>query len=151
MEIQQEINQKKAFATSHEKAMVNLIYTSNWFRDKQQLFFNPLGIRSQHYNVLRILKGRHPEPISPGDIKNVMLDKAPDLTRLLDKLDSLGYVKRNLSKKSRRKMDILITKSGLQFLQNINKKMDIVADDWLSKISIKEAEQLSHLLDKLRG
>ena len=151
MKIENEIKQTRKFKSSHEKAMVNLVYTSNWFRDRQQSFFAPFGIKQQHYNILRILKGKHPEAISPGEIKEVMLDKAPDLTRLLDNLDALGYVKRNLCEHNRRKMDITLTRSGQSLLQKINKVLEKEANEWKEKLTDKEAEKLSSLLDKLRG
>lgn len=151
MQIEKEIRQTRKFKSSHEKAMVNLVYTSNWFRDRQQSFFTPFGIKSQHYNILRILKGRHPDASSPGEIKEVMLDKAPDLTRLIDKLNSLGYIKRELCRQNRRKMDVTITRTGLTFLEKINKQLEAEAKSWKDRLTKKEAEQLSSLLDKLRG
>lgn len=131
--------------------MVNLIYTSNWFRDRQQSLFATFGIKRQHYNILRILKGKHPEALSPGEIKSVMLDKSPDLTRLVDKLYAKGYVKRRLCEHNRRKMDIVITQAGIGLLQKINKQLKTVSNEWKQKLTDKEAEQLSKLLDKIRG
>jgi len=150
VDILKEINQKE-FDSGIEKAMVNLLYTSNWFRDYHHQIFSPFGIKPQHYNILRILKGKHPQPISPGEIKEVMLDKAPDLTRLLDKLEDLRYVDRHLCPVNRRKMDILITKSGKKILNEINKKNKKAMDSWTGRLSEKEAEKLSELLDKFRG
>ena len=149
MGILQDIKQKE-FDTSVEKAMVNILYTSNWLRDRQQEAFAPFGIKSQHYNILRILRGKHPEPSSPGQIKEVMLDKAPDLTRLLDKLEDLGYVDRHLCPDNRRKMDVLITKSGEKILKEIKAITRRELAKWNKKLSEKEAQELSDLLDKVR-
>lgn len=148
--ILQAINQK-SFSSSFEKAVVNLLYTHNWYRDKYQAAFSAFGLKNQHYNVLRILNGSKPNPISPGEIKAVMLDKAPDLTRLLDKLVKLGLVDRHLCPENRRKMDVFITEKGIGVLKEITNKQQMIQRELEVGISPKEAEQLSNLLDKLRN
>ena len=150
MNILEAINQK-SFKTNYEKVLVNLLYTQNWFRDKHQNFFKEYGIRMQHYNILRILKGKFPEASSPGEIKEVMLDKAPDLTRLLDKLVDMDLVDRQLCPENRRKMDILITPKGIELLEAINREQDKMRKEDMNNITEEEAEQLSNLLDKFRG
>ncbi len=149
MNIQEEIKQSK-FKTSHEKALVNLIYTSNWLRDLQLKEFSKFSIKPQHYNILRIVKGRSPKPISAGEIKEVMLDKAPDLTRLIDKLVAMKLINRQLCPENRRKMDITITKGGLELLKAIEPSNKRLLKDLRFKVSDKEAEKLSLLLDKIR-
>jgi len=150
MNINEAINQK-SFSSNIEKAAINLIYTHNWYRDNNQKVFASFGIKGQHYNILRILKGKHPEPSSPGEIKQVMLDKAPDLTRLLDKLVSMDLVDRHLCPENRRMMNVYITKAGIQFLQNINDKRASISQQQQTKFSEADAEQLSILLDKFRS
>ena len=85
MEIDKVIKQQR-FKNEFQKAIINLFYTSNHFRDMHSNVFKRFDIQGQHYNVLRILKGKHPQPVSPGYIKEVILDKGADLTRLVDKL-----------------------------------------------------------------
>lgn len=150
MNILQAINQK-SFASSFDKAVVNLLYTHNWYRDKYQGVFKPYGLKMQHYNVLRILKGNTPNPLSPGMIKEVMLDKSPDLTRLIDKMVTMELVKRELCPDNRRKMDVYITEKGIQVVNEITKKQEAQKLNRPSKLTEKEAEQLSDLLDKLRS
>ena len=123
MKIEDAIKQQK-FENNLHKALVNLIYTSNWIAANQSEFFKDYDILPQHYNILRILKGKFPNSSCPGDIKEVMLDKNPDLTRLLDKLVKLGYVDRQLCEENKRKMDITITKKGLDFLNKIHPRME---------------------------
>lgn len=149
MNILEAINQK-SFDSSFEKAVVNLLYTYNWYRDKNQGVFQSFGLRMQHYNVLRILKGSFPNPLSPGEIKEVMLDKAPDLTRLIDKLVDMDLVDRHICPNNRRKMDVLITKKGEQILHEINDKQKNIETSQGNKLTEEEAEQLSNLLDKFR-
>jgi len=142
---------QKSFDTSFEKAAVNLFYTHNWYRDKYQGVFKEANIKSQHYNVLRILKGSKPKFISPGEIKEVMLDKSPDLTRLLDKLVERGLAERNLCPENRRKMDVLITAEGEDLLKKIARKQKQLQKEQWQDFSEEEAEQLSNLLDKFRN
>ena len=104
----------------------------------------------QHYNVLRILKGSFPNPLSPGEIKEVMLDKSPDLTRLIDKLVNMDLVDRHICPNNRRKMDVFITKKGEQVLHEINNKQKNIEPSKENKLTEEEADQLSDLLDKFR-
>lgn len=149
MRIEQAINQRK-FKDEYHKVVVNLLYTGNWLRDALSSNLKNYGLLPQHYNALRIIKGRHPEPVSAGDIKEVMLDKASDVTRLLDKLEKLEYVQRRLCPHNRRKMDISITPKGLQLLEQITEPMDDFYAQMAERISEEEAAQLSNLLDKFR-
>jgi DNA-binding MarR family transcriptional regulator len=151
VKIEKVIKQGTRFKSSHEKAAVNLIYTSSWFRDTQNTLFKDHSILPQHYNVLRILKGKHPESVSPGIIKEVMLEKNNDITRLLDKLVLKGLVKRQLCPVNRRKMDINITEKGLRLLQELDEPLKKHLSEMKKKLTDKEAEQLSNLLDKMRG
>ena len=148
MNILKEIKQK-SFKSSIEKAAVNLLYTHNWYRDKYQDIYKAYDLKVQHYNVLRILKGSKPKSISPSEIKDRMLDKSPDLTRLLDKLVEKGFASRDLCPENRRKMDVMITKNGEGMLNEITSQQQQLQK--LQNISETEAEQLSDLLDKFRS
>jgi DNA-binding MarR family transcriptional regulator len=150
MSILKEIKQK-SFKSSIEKAAVNLLYTHNWYRDKYQDIYKAHNLKPQHYNVLRILKGSKPKSISPGEIKERMLDKSPDLTRLVDKLVERGFAERHLCPENRRKMDVSITKKGEDILKEITRKQDKLRKEQQKNITDAEAEQLSDLLDKFRS
>jgi DNA-binding MarR family transcriptional regulator len=150
MSILEEINQKE-FKSNYDKAIVNLLFTNNWFRDLFKEVLTPHGLKAQHYNVLRILKGKSPASCSPGEIKKVMLDKSPDLTRLLDKMEKMQLIKRELCPENRRMMDIYITKDGEILLSKIMEKEEQLNSIRRKKITEQEAEQLSNLLDKFRA
>jgi DNA-binding MarR family transcriptional regulator len=149
VEIEKVIKQSK-FVDGYQKAMINLLYTSNYFRDTHQSIFNKYQIQGQHFNVLRILKGKHPEPVSPGYIKEVMLDKGRDLTRLIDKLVAMGWVNRNICPENKRKMNITLTEKGVDIVSNISKEVH-VKDQNVKCLSDAEYHQLSDLLDRMRG
>jgi DNA-binding MarR family transcriptional regulator len=150
MQIEQAIKQPK-FNDSYQKLAVNLLYTSNWLRDAQNSLLKEFDILPQHYNILRILKGKHPDPLCPGDIKEVMLDKGNDVTRLLDKLVTKGLVKRSLCEENRRKMDVYITDSGLKLLNDLEKPLHKLLEEIKERVSESEAELVSSILDKMRG
>ena len=149
MKLEEEIKQSR-FESAYHKAVINILYTSNWLRDRQMEVFKAFDILPQHYNVLRIIKGKHPQACSPGEIKEVMLDKGNDVTRLVDKLVKKGFVKRNLCEENRRKIDIYITDKGITFLKELNDPLKKQLSVMKKQLSEKEAEQLSQLLDKIR-
>ena len=140
---------KSKFDSNQLMAAVNIIYTSNWLRDISLPIYKKHNILSQHYNILRIVNGSFPNSVSPGYIKEVMIDKGRDLTRLVDKLVKLGYVERNLCKDNRRKMKITITPSGTEIIKTIGEEINNLYKNY--NLSEEEAIKLSELLDKLRS
>ena len=148
MGIKEAIKQDK-FDSNQLMATVNIIYTANWLRDQNAPIYKAHGILSQHYNILRIVRGSHPKPVTPGYIKEVMLDKGRDLTRLVDKLVKLNYLERCLCEHNRRKMEITITKAGLDLITVISKGSEPLFK--AQPLTEEEGLQLSNLLDKLRG
>ena len=147
MEFKEEIKSK--FDSNQLMAAVNIIYTGNWLRDISLPIYKRHNILSQHYNILRIVNGSFPDSVSPGYIKEVMIDKGRDLTRLVDKLVKLGYVERSLCKDNRRKMKIKITKSGTEIINIIGTEINRLYSSY--NLNEHEAKQLSALLDKLRS
>lgn len=149
MKLEEEIRQNK-FTNVSQKAVLNVMFTAGWLEGKIRDELKPYGLTSQQYNVLRILRGRYPKYANPSEIKSVMLDKNPDLTRLCDRLIANEWIVREIDKDNRRKMNISITENGLKLL----KKLDPVMDKFQNKLktlSNEEYQQLSDLLDKLRG
>jgi len=148
MKIKEEIKQSE-FSDIFLKAFINVLFTGNYLRNKQNNTLKPYGITLQQFNVLKILNGKHPESMKAGSIKSVMIDKSPDLTRLIDRLIKNGWVKRNRSRSSGREVAISITKNGIEL---VNKVYPVALKDveLLKKLTEQEAELLSTLLDKLR-
>jgi len=149
MKLEEEIEQKH-FRNEYHKAAVNMIYTFNWVINQQIDFFKPFGVTIQQFNILRILRGQHPNPATIKLIKERMLDKMSDASRIVEKLRIKGLVERNLSSHDRRNVDVIITKKGLDLLSEID-KYDDEADKQLSSLNEEEIRQLNDLLDKLRG
>jgi DNA-binding MarR family transcriptional regulator len=134
----------------HHKVAVNLLYTAAWLDDRNKNFFKEYGITNQQFNILRILRGQLPNKISGAEIKNRMLDKNSDVSRLLDRLVLKKLVTKNQCPKDKRAVDVLITEPGLALLKKIDGKMD-KNDLAVFHLTKTEATQLSDLLDKCRG
>jgi len=149
MRISEEIKQT-TFDNVYLKAFINVIFTGNFLRHLQHKTLKPYGITIQQFNVLKILKGKHPIAMQAGEIKKVMLDKSPDLTRLINRLIKNGWVKRGKSKTSGREVAITITNSGLEFIKKVE-KVALKDVELMNNLSETEAELLSNLLDKVRG
>jgi DNA-binding MarR family transcriptional regulator len=107
-------------------------------------------ITLQQYNILRILRGQHPKPATVNLLKERMLDKMPDVSRIIDRLVQKELVSRCTSDRDRRAVDILITDKGLEVLSQLDEAMRItnVLDEHLTP---EECEILNRLLDKMRG
>lgn len=142
--ISKEINSR--FPNNKVKALLNIIYTANWINNQQITFFKPFGISPQQYNILRILKGAD-EAIKVQIIKDRMIERSPNATRLMDKLCAKQLIERIPCPNDRRVVHIEITKKGLMLLKEISKDFK---DDFLKNLNEKEAGQLSDLLDKIR-
>ena len=134
------------FPNDKVKAMLNIIYTANWISSKQNAFFKEFGLSPQQYNILRILRGAG-EPVTVQTIKDRMLERAPNATRLMDKLCAKGLIERVACASDRRVVHIAIMKQGLNLLKEIdaNQKEDV-----LRNLNLNEAKTLSDLLDKIR-
>lgn len=141
---------KNRYSSLQLKVMLNVIYTSNWFLDRQNKLFKEHGLLSQHYSILRILRGALPEPVSPGTFKDVMLGKSNDLTRLIDKMVAMDLVTKHICPVNKRKVDVEITPNGLIKLDELDKI--IIKEEVMlaSAINDVEAEFLNNILDKIR-
>jgi DNA-binding MarR family transcriptional regulator len=149
MRIEEEIRQKK-FRNSHQRVAINILFTAGWLGTMMARQLRPYGITQQQYNVLRILRGQNPEPASVGLIQERMIDRSSNASRLVDKLHDKGLAIRKTCKKDRRQVDILITQKGLDLLAQLDESQDMDLNSPI-KLSDTEADQLSNLLDKLRG
>ncbi len=149
MELEKEIF-NKSFDCNYNRTVVNIIYTYGWLTNHLKVLLDKHNLTHQQYNVLRILRGQQPNPATINLIKERMLDKMSDASRIVDRLVQKELVTRNTNKKDRRAVDISITKKGLNLLSEI--KLDALTRDLLlPNLTEEEAGQLSVLLDKLRG
>jgi DNA-binding MarR family transcriptional regulator len=148
MSLEKDINQSK-FNTEHQKVMVNIIYTANWMNEQLKSFFDKGDITQQQFNILRILRGAG-EPISTLQIRQRMLDKMSDTSRIVDRLIIKGLVKKTVCPTDKRLVDISITNKGkktLEKLDNLQIEMDTISFN----LTDADAKTMNKLLDKMRG
>jgi len=147
--IEKDINQH-TFRNSQQKAMINLLFTYGWAIEKIKNFVSKEDITHQQYNILRILRGAHPKPLSTLQIRERMLDKMSDTSRIVDRLLLKGLVEKKTCAQDKRLVDVTISEKGQELLKRLDEasaEMDAI----MKNVSEEEAEQLSQLLDKLRA
>lgn len=149
MRIEEEIKQSR-FKGANEKAIINILYTSNWLNRQLHRFYGLYDISSQQFNVLRILRGLNDKPASISLLNERMLDKMSNVSRLVDKLIVKGFVSRQVCEADRRQVDVVITAKGLTVVNEISTKLDNEIQN-LVHLNDDDAETLSNLLDRLRG
>ena len=148
MGIEKDINQQH-FQSEGQKAIINLIYTYNWVTERLRTFLAEEDITMQQFNILRILRGSDPKPLSTLTIRERMLDKMSDTSRIVDRLVLKGWVEKKMCSADKRLVDVFITKEGKKLLERIDKKSDAM-NATTAALSDAELEQLNQLLDKVR-
>ena len=142
---------KGRFRNEYHKGLINLTYTT---RQLSYEFFQSLkkhGIAEQQYNVLRILRGfRSKAPLTIGFIKERMLDKDSDVSRIVDRLFEKGYLTRKENPEDRREKLVEITELGSSLLNSMF-ECEKKADTLLGNLSVEEVKELNRLLDKIRS
>jgi len=149
MSLEEDIKQNK-FKTEAHKAGVNIIYTFNWLDSQTRDFFKKYDLTPQQFNILRILRGQHPQPSTINLLKERMLDKMCDASRMVERLRLKNLLERHTCANDRRSVDILITKKGLDLLSSIDAEFDKF-NARIINLPEEELKQLNTLLDKLRG
>lgn len=148
MSLEQDIQQAK-FRNEHHKGMINLIYTYNWMMERQKIFFDSEAVTPQQFNILRILRGASPTPLSTLQIRERMLDKMSDTSRIVDRLVLKGFASKKPCETDRRLVDISITNKGKELLERLDNR-NFEMDALFSNLSETEVQELNRLLDKIR-
>lgn len=149
MEIEKEINLITPFKSEYQKATINLLFTYNWLSVQLKNYLKPHGCTLQQYNVLRILKGAT-KPLSTSDIRERMIEKMADTSRLVERLSAKGWVDRQACCGDRRLVDVTISKAGLGFTENL-KDIESYINSIYENLTVEEAKQLNLILNKLRA
>src|SRR5580698_5345755 len=148
MALENEINQRK-FRNEYQKARLNILYTNNWLSEKISIVFDKWDITPRQFNILRILRGEG-KPLSTLQIRQRMLDKMSDTSRIVDRLVRKSLVRKTPNAEDRRLVDVTITPRGRKLLEKIDPLEDEM-DRMMATLSPDEASTLSRLLDKLRN
>ncbi len=149
MGLEQDIKQSK-FKNEFSKVVVNLIFTNNWMNETQSKMFKKNGLTSPQFNVLRILRGQYPKPVTINLIIDRMLDRMSNASRIVDKLEKKGLVVRKQCASDRRAVDVIISEDGLNLLEDLDNEMRRWEENFQS-LSENECIELNRLLDKLRA
>ncbi len=147
MSIEKDISQTR-FRNEYQKSSINLIYTCNWLNEQMKKLFDPLDITSQQFNILRILRGAG-KPLSTLQIRQRMLDKMSDTSRIVDRLILKDLVKKTPCDQDKRLVDVVITDKGQRLLEEMDKHQEAM-DHIMQNITEEEAKILNQLLDKIR-
>ena len=150
MEIGKEIKQTVKFSSEYHKMSVNILYTASWLNVLHATQLKPFGITSQQFNILRILRGQHPNPATINMLIERMIDKSSNASRLVDRLQEKLLADRCTCDSDKRSVNVRITDKGLEVLKLIELE-NVSFENELKTLSKDEAAELSRLLDKLRG
>jgi DNA-binding MarR family transcriptional regulator len=143
-DLAKEIN--STFSNERLKALLNIKYTASWLDQIGTELLKPFNISEQQYNILRILRGARKE-ITVTEVKERMVQKSPNTTRLMDKLCEKKLIERRRCYNDRRVVFVKISKKGLTLLEKINLN-DF--DMYMNRLTESEAKMLNELLDKIR-
>jgi DNA-binding MarR family transcriptional regulator len=147
MGLEKDIHQKR-FRNERQKAMINLTYTHNWMSERFKKFLDQFDLTSQQFNILRILRGAG-TPLSTLQIRESMLDKMSDTSRIVDRLILKKLVKKTTCTHDKRLVDVVITDEGLEVLLSID-ALNEEMDSLINGLTEQDAIELNKLLDKLR-
>jgi DNA-binding MarR family transcriptional regulator len=148
MSIEKDIKQVSKFRNEWHKASVNVIFTSSWIIEKQKTHFDKGSLTQQQYNILRILRGSA-KPLSTLQIRERMLDKMSDTSRIVDRMVLKNLVTKSINKDDKRLVDIEITKKGKELIDWMDNSAHEI-DEIINNLTEAEAKTINLLLDKIR-
>ena len=149
MKLEQAIQQVE-FSSDNQRITLNFMYTYNWFKEAQKNFFKPYDITSQQFNVLRILRGNYPNPYTTSQVRDRMLDKMSDASRIVDRLVKKGLVIRTVTKTDKRLVDVVISRKGIEILDRIDGPLENFMAEAFKNLTINEKNLFVDMLEKIR-
>ena len=139
------------FESPVQEAFLNLLVAADHLRAQTERLCAEFGLSASQYNVLRILRGVHPEGHSRCEIARRMIERAPDVTRLVDRLEKRGWVERDRSARDRRLSISRITPAGLELLETIGPRLIQVQRDFAARVPEKDCRELSRICEEIYG
>ena len=149
MGLEKDIKQQH-FTSENQKLIINLVFTNNWLTEKIRDFLSAEDITLQQFNILRILRGSHPKPLSTLVIRERMLDKMSDTSRIVDRILLKGLVDKKTCPSDKLLVDISITEEGKKLLAKLDQKENEMMAV-ITNLNEEEMKILNGLLDKMRG
>lgn len=142
--------QQTSFASAEQESILNVVATASWVQGEMGAALAPHGVTQAQYNVLRILRGKHPEAYTCSDIGSRLLDRTPDVTRLLVRLEQRGLIHRERAEYDRRVVEVTITEQGLDLLSALDAPVRATLERLGQHLSTDEHVTLSRLLETMR-
>ena|SRR5690349_10032577 len=149
--LKDEIKQTRPFRTLQQEAQLNVVRTANRLSDAFEQMLKPHGITGTQYNVLRILRGAEPDGLCRNEVSERLLNRMPDATRLLDRMEEAGLVTRERSTEDRRLVRTRITRKGRQLVDSLDEAADDQHEKALGHMTEKQLHQLIELLTLVRN
>lgn len=149
-DLQSEIKQKKPFQLREEEVFLNIMRTADFLQRRGSDLFKSVNLSPNQYNVLRILRGAGEDGLACGEIADRMVTRDPDITRLLDRLEKRGLVRRTREKDDRRIVTTRIAKAGLDLLKRMDEPVAKLHKAQLGHLDAKQQEALIRLLEACR-
>lgn len=146
----EEALQSTKFSSQTQKAGLNILYTAWWLKTLISRELKTLGLTNEQYNVLRILKGKHPDCMCVKDIGCRMIEKNSNVPRIIDRLELKKLVRRSTSAIDKRETVMTLTKDGTNILELANKRVNNVFTRSV-ELNEEEASNLNNLLEKIRA
>ena len=149
--LQREIKQGRPFRSRAQEAAIAILRTADVLRREFAELTDPYGITPQQYNVLRILRGSHPDPLPVLEVADRLIERTPGVTRLLDRLEQKNLVHRQRCETDRRQVHCWITPSGLELLAALDALVDDADARLTGVLDEKELRQLIRSLERIRS
>ena len=149
MGIQEEIG-ARSFVDAYHEATINIVFTANWLTHILEERASQQNITLHQFNVLRVLRGKHPEACTNREVQSKMVERNSDVSRMVNRLVTKGLIHRSKNDLDGRAVALTITDAGLEILEKLEEPM-LLGDLLPGRLSESECEQLNALLDKLRG
>ena len=151
MSLQEEIKQTKPFASLAHEAHLSVVRTAAVVQDEVERFLKPYGITATQYNVLRILRGAEPDGLCRNEVRDRMLTRMPDMTRLLDRMEEAGLVVRSRERDDRRMVLTRISDQGRKLLSDLDVAVDREHKSRFTKLNDDELRSLIEMLARVRS
>lgn len=149
--LKEELKQNKPFTSLQQEAQLNILRTGNLLSDAFERVLKPYGITGTQYNVLRILRGAEPDGLCRNEVRDRLINRMPDATRLLDRMESAGLVTRSRKAEDRRMVTTRITPEGRKLVDDLDSVAANEHQRRLGHVSNEDLETLVRLLTKVRN
>lgn len=150
-DLRTELKQRKPFASLQQEAQLNIVRTSNLLADAFEQLLKPYGITGTQYNVLRILRGAEPDGLCRNEVRERLLNRMPDATRLLDRMEEAGLVTRSRDDGDRRLVTSRITRQGRRLVDDLDEIVEEEHQRRLGHLNEQQVKNLIKLLTMVRN